>query len=112
MPDSPARPVPVWRVKFFRDLRSLTPTRIAYISRASEVEVAERAYECMADEEACRVGICRIVVGSPILASIGSIKPARRPSFATGAYRAPGLPAVYDATEPATRCGASIGCSQ
>jgi hypothetical protein len=24
----------VWSVKFFRDLRSLTPTRLAYISRA------------------------------------------------------------------------------
>jgi hypothetical protein len=32
-------------------------TRIAYIFRASEAEVAQRAYECMADEEACRVEI-------------------------------------------------------
>ena len=68
MPDSPAPTVPVWSVKFFRDLRSLTPIRIAYISRASEVEVAQRAYDCMADEEACRVEICRVVLDPPILA--------------------------------------------
>jgi hypothetical protein len=41
----------VWSVKFFNDLRSLTPTRLAYISRSSEAEVAQRAAECMADEE-------------------------------------------------------------
>jgi len=36
----PDEPVPrVWIVKFFPDLRSQTPTRIAYISRASEAEV-------------------------------------------------------------------------
>ena len=34
MPGDTAPPVPVWSVKFFRDLRSLTPTRLAYISRA------------------------------------------------------------------------------
>jgi len=43
MPDDTAAPVPVWSVKFFRDLRSLTPTRLAYISRSSEAEVAQRA---------------------------------------------------------------------
>jgi hypothetical protein len=43
MPDDTALPVPVWSVKFFRDLRSLTPTRLAYISRFSEAEVAQRA---------------------------------------------------------------------
>jgi hypothetical protein len=33
MTDDTAPPVPVWSVKFFRDLRSLTPTRWP-ISRA------------------------------------------------------------------------------
>ena len=55
MSDDTTRPVPVWSVKFFRDLRSLTPTRLAYISRSSEEEVAQRAPECMADEEVSRV---------------------------------------------------------
>ena len=50
MPDDAAPPVPVSSVKFFRDLRSLTPTRLAYISRCSEAEVAQRALECMADK--------------------------------------------------------------
>jgi hypothetical protein len=68
MPDDVAPPVPVWSVKFFRDLRSLTPTRLAYISRSSEAEVAQRAFECMADEEAARVEICRVVLTPPILA--------------------------------------------
>ena len=68
MPDEPAPPLPVWSVKFFRDLRSLTPTRIAYISRASEAEVAQRAFECMADEEAVRVEICRVILHPLILA--------------------------------------------
>ena len=68
MPDSPASPVPVWNVKFLRDLRSLTPTRIAYISRASEEEVAQRAAECMADNEAARAEICRAILYPPILA--------------------------------------------
>ena len=36
MPDDTAAPVPVWSVKFFRDLRSLTSTRLAYISRAPQ----------------------------------------------------------------------------
>ena len=40
MHDYSAKLVPVWSVKFFHDLRSLTPTRLAYISRASEEEVA------------------------------------------------------------------------
>ena len=68
MTDDIAPPVPVWSVKFFRDLRSLTPTRLAYISRSSEVEVAQRALECMADEEAARVEICRALLNQPILA--------------------------------------------
>jgi hypothetical protein len=68
MPDEPAPPLPVWSVKFFRDLRSLTPTRIAYISRASEAEVAQRAFECMADGEAARVEICHVLLNPPILA--------------------------------------------
>ena len=68
MPNSPAPPVPVWSVKFFRDLRSLTPARIAYISRASEEEVGQRALECMANEEAARVEICRALLNPPILA--------------------------------------------
>ena len=58
----------VWSVKFFSDLRSLTPTRSAYISRSSEAEVGQRAAECMADEEAARVEICRVLLLPPILA--------------------------------------------
>jgi hypothetical protein len=58
----------VWSVKFFNDPRSLTPTRLAYISRSSEAEVAQRAAECMADEEAARVEICRVLLLPPILA--------------------------------------------
>jgi hypothetical protein len=68
MPDEPAPPLPVWSVKFFYDLRSLTPTRIGYISRASEAEVEQRALECMADEEAVRVEICRVILHPLILA--------------------------------------------
>ena len=68
MPDDTAPPVPVWSVKFFRDLRSLTRTRLAYISRSSETEVAPRALECMADEEAVRVEICRVILNPQILA--------------------------------------------
>ena len=68
MPDEPAPPLPVWSVKFFRDLSSLTPTRMAYISRASEEEVAQRVLECMADEETARVEICRALLNPPILA--------------------------------------------
>ena len=68
MPDDAAPPMTVWSVKFFRDLRSLTPTRMAYISRASEEEVAQRARECAADEEAGRVEICRVILYPPILA--------------------------------------------
>ena len=68
MPDDTAPPVPLWSVKFFRDLRSLTRTRLAYISRSSETEVAQRAAECMADEEATRVEICRVLLLPPILA--------------------------------------------
>ena len=49
MPDDASPPVPVWSLKFFHDLRSLTPSRLAYISRSSEAEVAKRALECMAD---------------------------------------------------------------
>jgi hypothetical protein len=60
--------MPVWAVKFFPDLRSLTPTRIAYISRASEEEVAQRALECMADNEACRIEISRVILHPLILA--------------------------------------------
>ena len=40
--------MPVWSVKFFRDLRSQTPTRLGYISLASEAEVdqlAPRAFD-------------------------------------------------------------------
>jgi len=66
MPDDIA--APVWSVKFFRDLRSLTPTRMAYISRASEEEVAQRAFECMADNEASRVEICLAILNPQILA--------------------------------------------
>jgi len=58
----------VWSVKFVNDLRSLTPTRLAYISRSSEAEVAQCAAECMADEEAARVEICRVLLLPPILA--------------------------------------------
>jgi hypothetical protein len=54
--------------KFFRDLRSLTPTRLAYISRSSEEEVAQRALEFMAGEEVSRVEICRVLLNPPILA--------------------------------------------
>jgi len=68
MPGDTAPPVPVWSVKFFRDLRSLTRTRLAYISRSSETEVAQRALECMADEEAVRVEICRVILNPQILA--------------------------------------------
>jgi len=66
--DDAAAPMTVWSVKFFRDLRSLTPTRMAYISRASEEEVAQRARECVADEEAGRVEICPVILYPPILA--------------------------------------------
>ena len=68
MPDDTAPPVRVWSVKFFGDLRSLTPTRLAYISRSSETEVAQRALECMPAEEATRVEICRVILNPPILA--------------------------------------------
>jgi len=68
MTDDTAPPVPVWSVKFFSDLRSPTPTRLAHISRSSEADVAERALECMADEEAARVEICRVILNPPILA--------------------------------------------
>ena len=68
MPDDVAPPVPMWSVKFFRDLRSLTPTLLAYISRSSEAEVAQRAAECTGDEEAARVEICRVLLNPPILA--------------------------------------------
>ena len=64
----PDEPVPVWSVKFFRDLTGLTPTRMAYISRASEDEVAQRVVECMADNEAARAEICRVLLNPPILA--------------------------------------------
>jgi hypothetical protein len=59
--------MPVWSVKFFRDLRSQTPTRLGYISRASEGEVQQLACERMADEEAVRVEICRVVLHPLIL---------------------------------------------
>jgi hypothetical protein len=68
MPDDTATPLPVWSLKFFPDLRSLTPMRIGYISRASEAEVEQRALECMADEEAVRVEICRVILHPLILA--------------------------------------------
>ena len=64
----PDEPMPVWSVKFFRDLRSLSPTRMAYVSRTSEEEVARRAAECMADNEAARAEICRVLLNPPILA--------------------------------------------
>jgi len=64
----PAPPLPIWSVKFFRDLRSLAPTRIGYISRASEAEVEKLALERMADEEACRVEICHVILHPLILA--------------------------------------------
>jgi hypothetical protein len=60
--------MPVWSVKFFRDLRSQTPTRLAYISRASEAEVEKLALERMADEEVVRVEICRAILHPLILA--------------------------------------------
>jgi hypothetical protein len=60
--------MPVWSVKFFRDLRSQTPTRLGYISCASVAEVESRARERMADEEAVRVEICRVVLHPLILA--------------------------------------------
>ena len=68
MPGDTAPPVPVWSVKYFRDLRSLTPTRIGYISRASEAEVGKLALEHMGDEEACRIEICRVILHPLILA--------------------------------------------
>ena len=64
----PDEPVPVWSVKFFRDLTGLTPPRMAYISRASEDEIAQRVAECMADNEAARAEICRVLLNPPILA--------------------------------------------
>jgi hypothetical protein len=68
MSDDAASPMPVWSVKFFRDLRSLTPTRMAYISRASEEEVSQRVRECVADEEVGRIEICSVILHPPILA--------------------------------------------
>jgi hypothetical protein len=62
------RPMPVWSVKFFRDLRSQSPTRLGYVSRPSEAEIEKLARERMADEEACRVEICRVVLHPLILA--------------------------------------------
>ena len=60
--------MPVWTVKFFRDLRSQTPSRLGYISRASEAEVEQLARERMADEEAVRIEICRVILHPLILA--------------------------------------------
>ena len=68
MPYDATPHMPVWSVKFFPDLRGLTPTRIAYISRSSEEEVARRAFECMADNESCRIEICRVILHPLILA--------------------------------------------
>ena len=68
MPDNAARSMPVWSVKFFRDLRSLTPVRMAYISRACEEEAAKRALECTAGEEVGRIEICSVILYPPILA--------------------------------------------
>ena len=68
MPDDTVPLVPTWSVKFFSDLRGLTPTRLAYISRSCEADVAQRALECMADEEAVRVEICRVILNPQILA--------------------------------------------
>ena len=59
--------MPVWAVKFFRDLRSQAPNRLGYISCASEAEVERLARERMADEEAVRVEICRVVLHPLIL---------------------------------------------
>ena len=52
----------------FRDLRSLAPTRMGYISRPSEAEVEKLALERMADEETCRIEICRVILHPLILA--------------------------------------------
>jgi hypothetical protein len=71
MPDEPAPPLPIWSVKFFRDLRGLTPARIGYISRRSEAEVEQLALERMADEEACRVEIYRVIL-HPLILSDGA----------------------------------------
>jgi hypothetical protein len=60
--------MPVWSIKFFRDLRNQTPTRLGYISRASEAEIEQLAIERMADEEAVRVEICRVILHPLILA--------------------------------------------
>ena len=60
--------MPMWSVKFFRDLRSQAPTRLGYISRASEAEVKQLALERMADEEAVGVEICRVILHPLILA--------------------------------------------
>ena len=40
----------------------------ATVSRSSEPEVAQRALERMADEEAARVEICRVILNPPVLA--------------------------------------------
>ena len=69
-----APPMPIWSVKFFRDLRSQTPTRLGYISRASEAEVEQLALERMDDEDACRVEICRVLL-HPLIPNTGSIEP-------------------------------------
>ena len=68
MPDDTNASMPVWIVKFFRDLRSLAPTRIGYISHTSEAGVQKLALERMADEEACRIEICRVILHPLILA--------------------------------------------
>jgi len=60
--------MPVWSLKFYRDLRSQTPTRLGYVSRAFEEEVEQLARERMADEEAVRVEICRVILHPLILA--------------------------------------------
>ena len=59
--------MPISSVKFFRDLRSQTPTRLGYISRASEEEVEQLAFERMSDEEAVRIEICRVILHPLIL---------------------------------------------
>ena len=55
--------MPVWSVKSFPN-----PDPTGYISRASEPEVEKLALERMADEEAVRVEICRVILHPLILA--------------------------------------------
>jgi hypothetical protein len=59
---------PVWAVKFFRDHKSVTPSRVAYMSYGTEDEVLQQARGGMEQEEACRVEIGLVALDRPMVA--------------------------------------------